>query len=257
MDLFINTPGTYLHVREAMFEVRKKVEGQVERHQFAAQKVSRILMSRGAALSTDAIELAMKYHVDILFVKSDGFPHSRIWHAKLGSTTKIRKLQLKASLGQEGLEAIQTWLGKKLENQQAFLVDLGKHRKTLQDDLKEAAEKIASLQFKITASQADSCDGLSDTLRGWEGTAGRLYFQMLGKAIPARYTFHGRSSRPAKDPFNAFLNYAYGMLYGLVEKSLIIAGIDPYVGYLHRDDYNHKSMVWSVYLFVDSQLTHK
>ncbi len=50
--------------------------------------------------------------------------------------------------------------------------------------------------------------------------------------------------RPAKDPFNAFLNYAYGVLYSRVEKVLIIAGLDPYVGFMHRDDYNTKSMVF-------------
>jgi len=40
------------------------------------------------------------------------------------------------------------------------------------------------------------------------------------------------------------LNYAYAILYGKVEKALIIAGIDPFVGFLHRDDYNYKSMVY-------------
>jgi CRISPR-associated endonuclease Cas1 len=57
-------------------------------------------------------------------------------------------------------------------------------------------------------------------------------------------TFKGRSSRPAEDPFNAFLNYAYGVLYSRVEKALIIAGVDPFVGFMHRDDYNMKSMVF-------------
>jgi CRISP-associated protein Cas1 len=62
--------------------------------------------------------------------------------------------------------------------------------------------------------------------------------------MPVDNKFTGRSSRPAKDPFNAMLNYGYGMLYSKVEKSLIIAGIDPYLGFLHRDDYNQLSMVY-------------
>ncbi len=40
------------------------------------------------------------------------------------------------------------------------------------------------------------------------------------------------------------MNYAYGILYGKVEKALIIAGLDPYVGFMHRDDYNQKSLVF-------------
>ena len=85
---------------------------------------------------------------------------------------------------------------------------------------------------------------VADTLRGLEGTAGRLYFETLSYVLPKEYQFSGRSSRPAQDAFNAFLNYAYGILYGKVEKTLMLAGLDPYVGFLHRDDYNQLSMVY-------------
>ncbi len=85
---------------------------------------------------------------------------------------------------------------------------------------------------------------VADTLRGLEGTAGRLYFETLSYVLPRDYQFNGRSSRPAQDAFNAFLNYAYGMLYGKVEKTLMLAGLDPYLGFLHRDDYNQLSMVY-------------
>jgi CRISPR-associated protein Cas1 len=34
------------------------------------------------------------------------------------------------------------------------------------------------------------------------------------------------------------------MLYGKIERTLIIAGLDPYVGFLHRDDYNQLSFVY-------------
>ncbi|MGV8134343.1 MAG: CRISPR-associated endonuclease Cas1 [Mangrovibacterium sp.] len=93
----------------------------------------------------------------------------------------------------------------------------------------------------MTATKIDEMD---DTLRGLEGTSGRIYFQILSSLLAERYQFDGRSFRPAKDPFNAFLNYAYGVLYSRVEKVLVIAGLDPYVGFMHRDDYNMKSMVF-------------
>jgi CRISPR-associated protein Cas1 len=50
--------------------------------------------------------------------------------------------------------------------------------------------------------------------------------------------------RPAKDAFNAMLNYGYGILYGRVEKALLLAGLDPFIGFFHRDDYNLTSMVF-------------
>ena len=81
---------------------------------------------------------------------------------------------------------------------------------------------------------------------GFEGTAGRSYFQCLSALLPEKYQFKGRFRRPAKDPFNACLNYCYGILYSLVEKGCILSGLDPYVGFLHTDNYNKKSLVFDL-----------
>ena len=105
-------------------------------------------------------------------------------------------------------------------------------------------EKLENQKKKISELEADKIFMIADTLRGLEGTAGRIYFQTLSKMLSQRYRFDGRSFRPAKDTFNTFLNYAYGILYSRVEKALIIAGLDPFVGFLHRDDYNTKSLVF-------------
>jgi CRISPR-associated protein Cas1 len=64
--------------------------------------------------------------------------------------------------------------------------------------------------------------------------------------MPDRFKFNGRSRNPAKDEFNTLLNYSYGVLYSLVEKACIIAGLDPYVGFIHTDHYNKKSLVFDL-----------
>jgi CRISPR-associated protein Cas1 len=79
---------------------------------------------------------------------------------------------------------------------------------------------------------------------GIEGSGGRIYFEAISFIMPERYKFDGRSRNPAKDEFNALLNYAYGILYSKVEKACIIAGLDPYVGIIHTDHYNKKSLVF-------------
>ena len=48
------------------------------------------------------------------------------------------------------------------------------------------------------------------------------------------------------DIVNAMLNYGYGLLYGKIEGALIKAGIDPYVGIFHRDDYNRPVLAYDV-----------
>jgi CRISPR-associated protein Cas1 len=244
MQLVINTYGTYVHIKDELFEVRLKKDGKEEKHHFASQKVTSILLSKGAAISTDAIILAMKNNIDIVVFEYDGQPVGRFWHSKLGSTSKIRKKQLEASLNEDGMIYVKDWIGTKLNNQIEFIKRLKKHRAQIADELDEKIASINSLKIKIRENKAGETIMAADTIRGLEGTAGRIYFQTLSSLLSKQYRFEGRSFRPAKDPFNAFLNYAYGILYSRVEKALIIAGLDPYIGFMHRDDYNMKSMVF-------------
>jgi CRISP-associated protein Cas1 len=249
MQLVINTYGTYVHVKDELFEVTLPKEGEKQKSHFASQKVTSILMSKGAAISTDAIILAMKNNIDIIVFERDGMPVGRFWHSKPGSTSRIRKQQLEASLNETGLLWTKNWLTGKLDNQMEFLKRLKNHRPAKEEFIKENVNAINLLKNKLKAVEGQKVDQVDDSIRGFEGNAGRVYFQVLSSLLPEKYQFDGRSFRPAKDQFNAFLNYAYGVLYSRVEKVLVIAGLDPYVGFMHRDDYNMKSMVFD---FIES-----
>ncbi|MBC7571626.1 MAG: CRISPR-associated endonuclease Cas1 [Spirosoma sp.] len=251
MQLHITTYGTYLHVKDAMFDIKRRGEdgkvGSVAT--YSAEKVTHILLATGTSLSVDAVKLAMRHNVDIVFLERDGDPVGRVWHAKLGSTTKIRKRQLETSLGPDGLRWVRAWLLAKLDRQTELIRGLKKHRPQHANYLDDKLTRLEALAVSISTLAAASAQttrvaDVADTLRGLEGTAGRLYFETLSYVLPKDYQFSGRSSRPAQDAFNAFLNYAYGILYGRVEKTLMLAGLDPYVGFLHRDDYNQLSMVY-------------
>ncbi|MCB9234477.1 MAG: CRISPR-associated endonuclease Cas1 [Bacteroidia bacterium] len=255
MQVFINTYGAYLHVKEEMFEIKTKETGseKVKLNHIAAKKVSSFVLSKGASISTDAIALAVKHNIDIVILESGGQPLGRFWHSRPGSTTRIRKRQLEASLNQEGLKWVKDWIGAKLQNQADYIQDLKKHRPHLEENLTTKQEAILQLLKKVKELQASNLKEIAESLRGLEGSAGRHYFQSLSISIPDAYCFSGRSFRPAKDPFNCMLNYAYGILYSRVEKALMLAGLDPYVGFLHRDDYNTKSLVFD---FIEAYRIH-
>ena len=93
-----------------------------------------------------------------------------------------------------------------------------------------------------------------------EGMASRTYFEALSSVMPEKFKFKARSRNPATDEFNAMLNYGYGVLYSMVEKACIIAGLDPYIGFLHTDNYNKKSLVFDIIemfrTFVDETVVH-
>lgn len=251
MQIFINTYGTYLHVKDDMFEIKVRTDKTqpFKINNIAAHKVTSFIISKGASLTTDAIALALKHNIDIVIVENNGHPLGRFWHSKLGSTTKIRKRQLETSLNADGLEWVKQWLCTKLQNQSDYLADLRKHRPNFALTLKKSEERILEQRSKIAELKAGAVSEVADRIRGLEGTAGRLYFDGLSKCIPEEFAFSGRSFRPAENPFNAMLNYAYGILYSRTERALMFAGIDPYVGFLHRDDYNSKSLVYD---FIES-----
>ena len=256
LQLYLTSYGSYLHVKDALFELRVKQEtGDFRKIHYAARKIKSIVFTVAGALSTEAVALALEHNVDILFARPDGHPHGRVWHSRLGSTTRIRKQQLRASVGSAALGYTVGWLRQKLDQQGTLLTLLRKHRKRQAALLDDRRERIAALAESVSAlnEKGRKLSDVADTLRGLEGTAGRLYFQTLSALMPSPYVFSGRSFRPAADAFNAFLNYAYGVLYGRVEKALMIAGLDPYVGFLHRDDYNQKSMVFD---FIEPYRVH-
>ena len=245
MQLYINTYGAYVHIKDKMFEIRVKGDNEkVEKHHFSAKKVESIILNKGIALSTDAVKLALINNVDIVFIDWDGRPIGRVWHSKLGSTTLIRKEQLKASINIKGLDAVKAWITTKVDNEIGFVKKLKKNRPQISEYLDDKIRKMETLNVSISQVDANSTQEVAATIRGLEGTSSRLFYETLSYVLPKQYTFNGRSSRPAKDAFNAFLNYAFGILYSKIEKSLIIAGLDPYLGYLHRDDYNQLSFVF-------------
>jgi len=208
-------------------------------------KVDNIWISTSALISTDAIHCAMKNNIDIVFLDKYGDPYARIWHPNLGSTPLIRRRQLEASTNNRGITLVKEWTKRKLRNQINLLKKLKKTRPTKQKQITSVIEQLQTYHKKTNELEGN-IEELRQKILGFEGISSRIYFEILSKILPKKWRFNGRSRRPAKDPFNCTLNYGYGVLYSIVERACILAGLDPYVGFLHTDDYNKKSFVFDV-----------
>lgn len=85
---------------------------------------------------------------------------------------------------------------------------------------------------------AVSAETSLDSLRGLEGAGATAYFRVLDHMILNHkevFSFQGRTRRPPLDPFNALLSFAYSLLANDCASALGSVGLDPYVGFLHRD----------------------
>jgi len=77
-----------------------------------------------------------------------------------------------------------------------------------------------------------------DSLRGIEGDAAHQYFSVFDELIFQQkddFTFSGRNRRPPTDRVNCLLSFVYTLLVHDVRSALESVGLDPSVGFLHRD----------------------
>lgn len=241
MQLVINTHGAALRREGERFVV----QAGGRRVELSAHKVHSILFAAGAVLTTDAVRLAIEHNIDILFLDEYGEPTGRVWSPKLGSVATIRRRQLEAGAGPEGLTLALEWVSAKVRRQEEFLCELLGRRPGSEADNAGALAGLRACRDNL-AALTGTLEQRRGTVMGLEGTAGRLYFEALGRLMPADYRFAGRSRQPAKDGFNAALNYCYGVLYGLVERSAVCAGLDPFIGFLHTDNYGKPSLIFDL-----------
>lgn len=77
-----------------------------------------------------------------------------------------------------------------------------------------------------------------ETIRGLEGDAARAYFGAFDHLIlrcDEAFQFTGRNRRPPEDAVNALLSFLYTLLLHDIRSALESVGLDPAVGFLHRD----------------------
>ena len=239
MQLVINRPGTFITCKDDCFRLKNKDDV----FDISPQKIESMVVSNKAMITSQAIVQALEHNVDVIFLDGYGDPIGRIWFAKMGSTALIRRRQLEAAQGEEGTALVLEMIRRKLENQIGFLKRL-MHARPGTSDPFDTAIQIVEASLQALEKERHPVEDVRDRLLGLEGTAGRAYFQCLAGILPEKYRFKGRSRRPAHDPFNAALNYCYGILYSRVEKALMLSGLDPFIGFMHTDNYNKKSLVF-------------
>jgi len=100
------------------------------------------------------------------------------------------------------------------------------------DVLKDASEKIVKIINRIPRAAN------VDEVRGFEGQAAAEYFKVFNNLIIEQkqdFIFSERNRRPPLDEVNALLSFIYTLLTHDVRSALETVGLDPAVGFLHRD----------------------
>lgn len=98
--------------------------------------------------------------------------------------------------------------------------------------LGDAAERLSSILMHLQQDMSLDC------ARGFEGEAAKTYFSVLDQLITnqkADFFFRERSRRPPLDRMNCLLSFLYTLILHDARSALESVGLDPAVGFLHRD----------------------
>ena len=110
-------------------------------------------------------------------------------------------------------------------------------RRALRDHGPDPAIDDAGRRLADAARHALDAPDL-DRVRGLEGEAGHAYFSVFDRLIrrdEPDLRFKGRSRRPPLDAPNAVLSFLYAILANDCRAAAETVGLDPQMGFLHRD----------------------
>lgn len=105
------------------------------------------------------------------------------------------------------------------------------------DKIDSNAMTIASRRLAFSLKRLQTETSL-DTLRGIEGESALTYFGVFNHLITSQkedFVFHERNRRPPLDTVNCLLSFVYTLVMHDVRSALETVGLDPAVGFLHRD----------------------
>lgn len=253
-DLIADTFGSHI----GKYSERLKItQGQAVLAQAPLLHLESVtITSNGVSISADAIRACTERGIPIHFLSGSGSPYAALYSAGLTGTVLTRRAQLLTYHTPRTLHLAAAFAGGKMENQATLLKYIAKYRKetnpTVYDELRllagEVLDHIGELHIWLKVAQHDEAtiDECRDQLLSIEARAAKKYWAGIGLVLPEGVAWPGRQTQGAKDPFNSALNYGYGILYGTVERALVLAGLDPYGGFVHTDRPGKLSLVFDV-----------
>jgi len=206
-----------------------------------------LVTGNGISLSADAVRVCAERGIPIFFLSGRGVPYAALYSAGLTGTVATRRAQLLAYRGPSGVQVAKAFVRGKVQNQVNLIRYMAKYRKErepeLFDELQCLVGEVADPLAELDRIDSEQVEAVREQLLGIEGRAAQRYWDAVRLLLKADLDWPGRETRRATDPLNMALNYGYGILYGQVERAIVLAGLDPYAGFLHADRPGKPSLV--------------
>ncbi|WP_013334244.1 type I-D CRISPR-associated endonuclease Cas1d [Gloeothece verrucosa] len=225
--LYLTQPEGILSKKLEAFNVALKQEdGSWQKESVAAQTVEQIVLMGQQSITGEALSYALELGISVHYLSIFG----KYLGSALPGYSRNGQLRLAQyavhNNPEKRLALVKTIVSGKIQNQYLILYRYGQR------------ENLLKLRKQSVKNQETL-----DQVRGVEGIAAREYFQGLSIILDEEWQFTGRNRRPPRDPVNALLSFAYGLLRVQVMAAVHLAGLDPYIGYLHETTRGQPAMV--------------
>lgn len=225
-SLYINLQKTYLH-KERETIVVKQDGGKLG--QFPIHNIGNIACFGNVTVSPFLMGFCADNNVSLTFYTEYGRYLCQIVGKPVGNVLLRREQFRWADNADKAADISRLIISAKVANSRAVL----------QRELRNHGENAdLSAVIKQLAATIRRCKTSTDVdqLRGLEGEAAANYFGVFSELIRVNdFVFDGRVRRPPTDRVNALLSFAYSLITQECVSALTGVGLDPYVGFLHKD----------------------
>jgi CRISP-associated protein Cas1 len=229
--LFVTTQGAYLAKEGETVVVRAEKETLL---QLPIHTIGGIVCFGQVACSPFLMGFCAEHDVGISFLSENGRFLAKV-QGPVSGNVLLRRQQYRLA-DDEAHSALIT--------RSVLTGKLANGRAVLQRTLRDHSEKVPSEEIRAASERLKN--GLQvlqkenelNVLRGIEGDSARTYFSVFDHLILSQkedFTFQERNRRPPLDKVNCLLSFVYTLLMHDVRSALECVGLDPAVGFLHRD----------------------
>lgn len=227
--LYVMTPGTILHLDHDT--VRVALDGET-RLRAPLTQLSGIVAIGRVTVTSPLIERCAEDGRSLVWLDRRGRFSARVEGPTRGNVLLRREQHLALSDSERTYRIARQFVAGKVQNSRRILLRAARESAEEFDGivLSEQAERMAVALGRLEGA------GTLDEVRGVEGEAARLYFDVFDLMVRVdreHFALDGRSRRPPRDPMNAVLSFLYALVRAECSSALEGVGLDPQVGYLH------------------------
>ena len=229
--LYVTTQGAYLAKEGETVAVRVEQETKLR---VPIHTLSAIVCFGQVSCSPFLMGMCGETGVALAFLTENGQFLARVQGPVSGNVLLRREQYRWADLAERTADVARSVVIAKVANCRTVLQRALRDRtdETGTEELERAVKRLGRLMEDVAKA------GDVDAIRGHEGDAARVYFGVFDRLITASkedFYFRGRNRRPPLDNVNALLSFSYTLLTHDITAALEGVGLDPAVGYLHRD----------------------